>query len=244
MLMLRGERSTLVTYASNQTMADASAAFGRRLQQRVVLERVGQEAQPQVQPGAGRQQAADLRVGLVSAEARIEVDEDQFGHTQPQRPADFPGDQLGDERLRALAGAGEFHDVERFVVGLDQRWEGAALAQRGDIAGRAHGADHRESAFRSDARSTPGCRKGSHMPAGLVRVKNTAELGQHRRVVGMPRLGRVRRGEQAAPNAFEIELLRVVEVGEPEALPPKELVQRPGIHAPMVHYRDIPGSRS
>ena len=121
MLTLRRVRSTFVTKASNQTIAAASIRLGRRLQQRVILERVGQKPHPQVETRARVQRLAYFGVGLTHPEARRDFDEGKLGDAQPEKAADLSGHQLRDEGARALRGRMELQDVQLAVVRLDQR---------------------------------------------------------------------------------------------------------------------------
>lgn len=59
-------------------------------------------------------------MGFVRAGDRVEVDEDQFGEAQPESPGQLTDDDLGDQRLVALGGPRELHDVGPQVVGLDE----------------------------------------------------------------------------------------------------------------------------
>ena len=60
------------------------------------------------------------------------------GTGRPSARRQLAGDELGDERLRALARAAELQDVQAVVVGLDEPGHRAALAQRRDVAGGGH----------------------------------------------------------------------------------------------------------
>ena len=70
---------------------------------------------------------------------------DELGHRRSRAPRDLARDDLRDEGLRPLAGAAELEDVEPVVVGLDDRGQRAALAQRRDVARRLDRAQHRAS---------------------------------------------------------------------------------------------------
>ena len=56
------------------------------------------------------------------------------GTSEAERARELAGDDLGDERLAALAGAAELEDVEAVVARLDERGQRAALAERRDVA--------------------------------------------------------------------------------------------------------------
>ena len=56
-----------------------------------------------------------------------------------ERARDLAGDELGDQRLRALSRAAELQHVHALVVGFDDRGQRAAFAQRRDVAGGVDG---------------------------------------------------------------------------------------------------------
>ena len=62
------------------------------------------------------------------------------GTGKPGGARDLAGDELGDQRLRSLPGAAELEHVHAVVVGLDDRGQRAALAQRRDVARGGDGA--------------------------------------------------------------------------------------------------------
>ena len=74
-------------------------------------------------------------IRLGPRQVRIELGEHDLRHRQAQRPRDLPGDQLRDQRPRALAGAAELQHVHPVVVRLDDGGQRAAFAKRRDIAG-------------------------------------------------------------------------------------------------------------
>jgi hypothetical protein len=86
-------------------------------------------------------QLLDLGVGLGVGQARVDVDEHDLRHAQPEPPRDLADEHLGDERLDALPGAAELDDVQAVVVGLDEAGHRAAFAQRLGVARRADGAE-------------------------------------------------------------------------------------------------------
>ena len=122
-----------------RAIAGRCARRGRRT--RLEGQRARQEVEAQVQARAPIQQLLDLLVRLGPAEGRIELDEDDLGDRQPERPADLAGDELGDQRLRPLAGPAVLHDVQPVVVRLHQSGQRATLAERRDVAGGGHGPD-------------------------------------------------------------------------------------------------------
>ena len=107
---------------------------GRR-RGRVEGQRAGQEVHAQVAPRARANEVVDLLVGLCVAEGRIDLDRDDVGDRQTDRPADLAGQPLRDERAGTLAGAAELDDVQALVVRLDEAGQRAALPQRGHVSG-------------------------------------------------------------------------------------------------------------
>ena len=116
-------------------------------------QRAGQEVHAEVHPLAREQQILDLRVGLGSADHRVELDGNELRHREPERTRELTDHHLGDERLRPLPRAAELQHVEPVVVGLDEPGQRAALAQRGDVAGRSDSAHAGE---RTGLPSSPG----------------------------------------------------------------------------------------
>ncbi len=108
----------------------------------IVGDGTGQVVHAEVAARAGSQQLLDLLIRLGPAKLRVEVDHDQFGHGQPQRPGEFAHYDLGDERLGTLARSPELHHPRAEVVALHEAGQAAALPQRGGVAGRRHGTQH------------------------------------------------------------------------------------------------------
>ena len=71
---------------------------------------------------------------LGARQVRIELDQDDLGHRQIHRACELAREQLGDQRLRPLAGAAKLEHVHAVVICLDDRGHRAALAERGDVA--------------------------------------------------------------------------------------------------------------
>jgi hypothetical protein len=67
---LRAVRSTFVTNASNHTAVDASSGSAASRQ----------EVHAQIHSHAGAQQFADLRVGLIAPQCRVQFHQHQFRH--------------------------------------------------------------------------------------------------------------------------------------------------------------------
>ena len=113
---------------------DAGALVVGRAHLAVDAERAGQEVDAEVGADAGVEQVLHLLVGLVAGELGVEVEHDEARGAQPEPGRQAADDDLGDEHLRALAGAAELADVGAEVVTLDDAGQAAALAQRGDVA--------------------------------------------------------------------------------------------------------------
>src|SRR5207248_2207286 len=136
--------------------------------------------------------------GLGATEQWIDLDEHDLRHEEPEAPRQLPGDDLGDERLRALSCTAELDDVQAVVVRLHDARQRAALAERGDVAG---GSD------RAHARSVAGC--GRRPPHAIVAhaTKTTGTMDdtirralQRRNIIDITTTGR-RTGE---PRRLEI----------------------------------------
>ena len=134
-LGLRGVRSTLVVRASNQTRSAACSALSPCAPAGREGQRAGQEVHAEVGAHAGQRELLDLDVRLGLGQVGVELSHDQLGDEEAQCAGEFAGHDLGDQCRRSLPGPGELHHVETVVVGLDQRGQRAALAQRGDVAG-------------------------------------------------------------------------------------------------------------
>ena len=102
----------------------------------VVPEGAWEEVDGQVQAGAAEEEFLDLEVGLGLADRWVEPHQLELRHPQAERAEQLTDDDLGDQRLRALAGAVELEHVGAEIVALDNGRERAALAQRQDVAGR------------------------------------------------------------------------------------------------------------
>ncbi len=156
-----GERSGFVTKPSNQTTSAAKSGVddvARGRGGRVERQRAGQEVHPEIEPGARPDEVVDLLVGFGVAQGRIDLDGDEVGHGQADRPPELAGKPLGDERARTLSGATELDHVQAVVVRLDQPGQRPALAQGRDVAGRDDGPDHGAERSRSPGARRP-CRR-------------------------------------------------------------------------------------
>ena len=109
---------------------------------RVERERPGQEVHPEVEAAALADQVVDLLVGLRVAERRVDLDPDEIGDGQADRPRQLPGQPLRDEGARPLTGTAELDDVQPVVVRLDQPGQGATLAQGRHVARGNDGPHH------------------------------------------------------------------------------------------------------
>ncbi len=72
------------------------------------------------------------------------------GVRRPEPPGQLAADDLRYQRERPLAGAAELEHVGAQVVGLDDRGQAAALAERGEVAG------HRDTFKHARQRTAPG----------------------------------------------------------------------------------------
>jgi hypothetical protein len=115
----------------------SSASVGSA--ERVEGEGAGEVVEAEVGAAAGPDQVLDLGIGLGPRQVGVELDEDDLGNRQGQGPCDLAGEELGDQRLGALAGAAELENVQAVVVGLDHGRKRPALAQRRDVAGGGDG---------------------------------------------------------------------------------------------------------
>jgi hypothetical protein len=85
--------------ASSQTTSAASSGRRRR-PPRVVGQRAGQEVDAEVEPALAAIRSWISGSGSARAERRVELDEHELGHRQPERAGQLAGDDLGHERLR------------------------------------------------------------------------------------------------------------------------------------------------
>ena len=65
----------------------------------------GRKSIPRFSPPLAPDQVVDLLIRLGVAEGRVDLDGDQVGDGQADRPRQLAGQPLGDERPRTLAGA-------------------------------------------------------------------------------------------------------------------------------------------
>ena len=134
-----GRRSS--TSASSQTTSAASSGV-RRLGRRVG-QRAGQEVDAEVEPGAGRDQVLDLRVGLGARRAPGRARRARARAPAARAPrASSPATISAASAFGPWPGAAELEHVQAVVVGLDDARQRAALAQRGHVAGGGHRAQH------------------------------------------------------------------------------------------------------
>ena len=95
----------------------------------VEVERAVEISQPDVDSVACAEEILNLRIGLGAAERFSDVDQREVGRRKSRRLRQQASDQLGDERLRALAGAPKLGDEETAAEGIDYRRERAALTK-------------------------------------------------------------------------------------------------------------------
>ena len=142
----RAVRSGFVTSASSQTSPGRQLRLDRGLRGRVEGERAREEVDAEVEPGRAEQQVLDLRSGPGVAERRVERDERQApGRGSRSARASSPATTSATSAFSALSRPAELEHVQPVVVGLDERRERAALAQRRHVARRLYrGAASRE----------------------------------------------------------------------------------------------------
>src|SRR5262249_40370358 len=116
--------------------------IGRRTGDGIEGDAAREVVEPEVQTGARLERQANFRIRLARCERATELDENDLRDREPGRASERARQELGDERLGALAGAAEFDDVEAEVVSLDEGGYGAALAKREDIPDGVYGAQH------------------------------------------------------------------------------------------------------
>jgi hypothetical protein len=108
----------------------------------VVAHRARQEVDGQVHPGARGDELLHLLVGFSTTDLGVDLDQGQIGYGQVEPARQRADHDLGDQRLRTLAGGGELHHVGAEVVGLDQPRQRSALAQRREVGRRGHRGQH------------------------------------------------------------------------------------------------------
>ena len=81
-------------------------------------------------------------MGLGASDGFGQRGQHDLRHRQAERTADLAGDELGDQRLLAVAGAPELDDVLALVIGLHEGREGTSLPERRDVARDLDGAQH------------------------------------------------------------------------------------------------------
>jgi hypothetical protein len=134
-------RSTFVISASNQTTAAARSGSGGAPSPGTNGSADGRKSSPTLRPPLAA--ISSWISGSGAPEVRVEVDQDDLRNVEAERAAELPGDELGDERARALARAAELQDVQAVVVGLDEARHRPALAQGRDVARGRHRARSR-----------------------------------------------------------------------------------------------------
>ena len=120
---LRGGKKTKIPYSPHggMTKADDPSTWGCRAEAETTAKRI---------------------VNGLGGGIGIELGEHELGNREPERAPNLAGQQLRRQRPCALAGATELEHVQSIVVGLDDRGQGAPLAQRRHVAGHADGPEH------------------------------------------------------------------------------------------------------
>ena len=114
---------------------DVGGESGIELGHRPERQGAGQKVESQVETGTALEKLLNFGIRLGRRERWVQLDQDDLGDGQAERPPELTSDQLGDKDPRPLACAVELHHVQPVIIGLDQTGQGTTLAQRGDIAG-------------------------------------------------------------------------------------------------------------
>ena len=138
----------------------------------------GRKSRPRLRPGCAARAPGSRGRARRAPSAGSSSTTHELGHRQAERARQLAGDHLGDERLRALAGAAELHDVQAVVVGLDEAGQRAALAQRRHVA-RGGDAAQRAGASRASfaEHMLSPLQAGGRRPAGPARASRRARGG-------------------------------------------------------------------
>jgi len=102
----------------------------------------GEIVQGQVDANAGAEEIANILIGLVASEGRVDLDEDEFGDVKADGATDFSGDKFGYKGEGALTSATKFDDIEAEVVSLYDCGEGSTFAEGRDVLGGADSTKH------------------------------------------------------------------------------------------------------
>src|SRR3954447_9609109 len=78
----------------------------------------GQIVERQIQANARLEQVPYFFVGLVSSKGGIHLDQDQFGHLDPEFTSDLTCNQFGDQCQRPLPRTAKLEDVETEIISL------------------------------------------------------------------------------------------------------------------------------
>ena len=94
----------------------------------------GQEVDAEVETGARHQQILNFGIGFGNTDLRVELDQHELRHRQPERARELAGNDLRDKCAGPLAGTTELDHVQAVVVGLHETWQRPALTERCHIA--------------------------------------------------------------------------------------------------------------
>ena len=155
--------------------------------------RPGRKSRPRLMPGDRSSSSWISSSGSAAPKAGSTWTSTSSGTGRPSARRELPGDELGDERLGTLAGAGELEHVHAVVVGLDERRQRPALAERRQVARRDDGAKRLERKGRGRVH-----RRERTGGAGATRA--LARRTHPRRAVRRPR-ARLRACGAAAPRS-------------------------------------------
>ena len=145
-------------------------------------ERAGEEVHPEIRAALAR--SSSWTSGSGSARAMTASSSRPPARAPAGRgPGQPAGDDLGDQRLDALTGAGELNDVGAQVVGLNQPGERTALAQRRHVP---RGGDPPRAPASPVARPDPAVRLRAPLPcptSGATPIPARQEQARHGDVV-------------------------------------------------------------
>jgi hypothetical protein len=102
----------------------------------------GEIVESEVEACAGAEKVANLLVGLVAPEGRVDLSEDEFGDFETKCATNFACDEFRYQGERALASAAELNDVEAQIIRFNNCWKGAAFTKSSYVLGGADGAKH------------------------------------------------------------------------------------------------------
>ena len=130
----RQVRSTFWISASNQSSSLAKSSSAVQPSGSNPAD-PGRKSTARLRPTLARSRSWISGSGSLGGILRVELGQRELGGAQAQPPGQLAADDLRHQRQRPLAGAAELQHVGAEVVGLDDRGQAAALAERGEVAG-------------------------------------------------------------------------------------------------------------